>query len=80
MSMHLVFLGFIFLFMMPFAVLLSVNIGNLVCLCPKACKMFMIGWAALMFENIADNSASVDEDKTCGIICYSMCNGLCMCL
>ena len=62
MSMAFIVLGWMFLLATPMAVLLSICIGVLGCLCPISCSIFLQGTASRALINIALSSASAAND------------------
>ena len=64
MSMAFILLGWMFLLATPTAVLLSICIGVLGCLCPISCSVFLQGTASRALINIAPSSAFAADDMT----------------
>ena len=64
MSIALVRLGWMLLSTTPTAVLLSICIGVLGCLCPSSYSVILAGTASRALINIAFNSASAADDIT----------------
>ena len=73
MSIALVRVGWILLDTTPIAVLLSVCIGVLGCLCPNFSKVFLIGTASLALKYNPPSPVSAAEDMTALIIFATVC-------